>query len=72
MWVCMYLYTTCYVIISDMQGLVWGEPDLTHVCICYDFDIYHTHSPRRLFIQGVSKDLHWHVDIMFTLVEDGK
>ena len=21
-----------------MQGQVWGEPELTHVCIWYDFD----------------------------------
>ena len=23
---------------SDMHGLVWGEPELTHVCISYDSD----------------------------------
>ena len=31
---------TIMTITSDMQGLIWGEPELVQVDV-YDFDVYH-------------------------------
>ena len=33
---------------SDMQGMLWGEPELSHVCVFDHMVIFHSHNVNEV------------------------